>query len=113
MPADFAATLTAEYVQAATPSALLANIRGWIVVARPSSLIHPHGFLVLLLHRANHEEWRFHVWPQGMRLISGMPGLIHTHDNVVDSRVLKGELTNVVYSVAESPTGGLPVYEIE
>jgi hypothetical protein len=92
---------------------LLADIRGWIEAAQPSSLIHPHGFLVLLLHRADREEWRFHVWPQGVRLISGMPGPIHTHDKVVDSRVLKGELTNVVYSVAEAPTGGLPVYEVE
>jgi hypothetical protein len=73
----------------------------------------PHGFCVLSLHRTEREEWRFHVWPQGMRLISGMPGPIHTHDKVVDSRVLKGELTNVVYSVAEAPTGGLPVYEVE
>ena len=113
MPADFAAILTPEYVQTATPSALLAGIRAWIEAAQPSSLIHPHGFLVLLLDRADREEWRFHVWPQGMRLISGMPGPIHTHDKVVDSRVLKGELTNVVYSVAEAPTGGLPVYEVE
>jgi hypothetical protein len=113
MPADLATILTAEYVQTATPSALLADIRGWIEAARPSSLIHPHGFLVLLLHRANCEEWRFHVWPQGMRLISGMPGPIHTHDKVVDSRVLKGKLTNIFYWVAEVPTGGLPVYEVE
>jgi hypothetical protein len=26
---------------------------------------------------------------------------------------LKGELTNVVYSIADVPTGGLPVYEVE
>ena len=112
MPADLAAILTAEYVQTATPSALLADIRGWMEAAQPSSLIHPHGFLVLLLHRLDRDEWRFHVWPQGMRLTSGMPGRIHTHDKIVDSRVLKGELTNVVYSVAEAPTGGLPVYEV-
>jgi hypothetical protein len=105
--------LTGEYVQTAAPSALLEDIRRWIEAARPSSLIHPHGFLVLLLHRTDREEWRFHVWPQGTRLISGMPGPIHTHDKVVDSRVLKGKLTNVVYSVAETPTGGLPVYEVE
>jgi hypothetical protein len=42
-----------------------------------------------------------------------LPGPIHTHNKVVDSRVLKGELTNVVYSIAEAPTGGLPVYEIK
>lgn len=113
MPADFATRLTAEYVQTAKPSALLADIRGWIEESQPSSLIHPHGFLVLLLHRSGHEEWRFHVWPQGTRLISGMPAPIHTHDKVVDSRVLKGELTNVVYSVAEVSTGGSPVYEVE
>ena len=113
MSDDVAARLTAEYVRTATPSALLADIRGWMQAAQRPSLIHPHGFCVLLLHRTEREEWRFHVWPQGMRLISGMPGPIHTHDKVVDSRVLKGELTNVVYSVAEAPTGGLPVYEVE
>jgi hypothetical protein len=113
MPADFATILTPQYVQTARPSALLAGIRVWIEAAQPSSLIHPHGFLVLLLRRTDREEWRFHVWPQGMRLISGMPGPIHTHDKVVDSRVLKGELTNVVYSIAEAPAGGSPVYEVE
>ena len=113
MPADFGATLAPEYVQTATPSALLAGIGAWIEAARPSTLIHPHGFLVLLLHRTDREEWRFHVWPQGMRLISGMPGPIHTHDKFVDSRVLKGELTNVVYSIVEAPAGGSPVYEVE
>ncbi len=113
MRADFAAILTPEYVRAATPSALLTDFRTWVEAARPSSLIHPHGFLVLLLHRADGEEWRFHVWPQGTRHISGLPGPIHTHDKVVDSRVLKGELMNVVYSVAEGPTGGLPLYEVE
>jgi hypothetical protein len=113
MSDDVAARLTAEYVRTATPSALLADIRGWMQAAQPPSLIHPHGFCVLLLHRTEREEWRFHVWPQGIRLISGMPGRIHTHDKVVDSRVLKGELTNVVYSVAEAPTGGSPVYEVE
>lgn len=113
MPADFATKLTPEYVQTATPTALLADIRAWIRKAQPSSLIHPHGFLVLLLHRASGEEWRFHVWPNGMRLISGMPARIHTHSKVVDSRVLKGKLTNIVYSVAEAPAGGSPVYEVE
>jgi hypothetical protein len=113
MPGNFADILTAEYVQTATPSALLADIRGWIKATQPASLIHPNGFLVLLLHRADREEWRFHIWPQGRRLISGMPCPIHTHDKVVDSRVLKGELTNVVYSVAETPCGGLPVYEVQ
>jgi hypothetical protein len=113
MSADIAAILRPEYVQTATPSALLADIGVWIKAAQPWSLIHPHGFLVLLLHREDREEWRFHAWPQGMRLISGMPGPVHTLDKVVDSRVLKGELTNVIYSVAEVPAGGSPVYEVE
>jgi hypothetical protein len=113
MPADFAAILKPEYVRTAAPTALLARIRAWMKAVQPSSLIHPHGFLVLLLHREDREEWRFHVWPQGMRPISGMPGLIHTHDRVVDSRVVKGELTNVVYSISEAPAGGSPVYEVE
>ena len=113
MSADLVTKLTAEYVQTATPSALLVDIRAWIQKARPSSLIHPRGFLILLLHRAGGEEWRFHVWPNGVRLISGMPARIHTHSKVVDGRVLKGKLTNIVYSVAEAPSGGSPVYEVE
>jgi hypothetical protein len=113
MSGDFAAILTPEYVQTAAPSALLADVRGWIEATRRSSLIHPHGFLVLLLCHTEREEWRFHVWPRGTRLISGLPGPIHTHSRFVDSRVLKGELTNVVYSIAEAPTGRLPVYEVK
>lgn len=113
MPADFVARLTAEHVQTAMPNALLADIREWIEEEQPSSLIHPHGFFVMLLHRSGHEEWRLHVWPRGTRHICGMPAFIHTHDKVLDSRVLKGELTNVVYSIAETSSGGLPVYEVE
>jgi len=36
---------------------------------------------------------------------------IHTHDKIVDSRVLLGELDNVVYDVTPTQTGGLPIYE--
>jgi hypothetical protein len=67
MPADLAAILNAEYVQTATPSTLLTAIRGWIETAQPLSLIHPLGFLVLLLHRAGGEEWGFRVWPSSAR----------------------------------------------
>jgi hypothetical protein len=90
MSDDVAARLTAEYVRTATPSALLADIRGWMQAAQRPSLIHPHGFCVLLLHRTEREEWRFHVWPQGMRLISGVPGPIHTHDKVVGQQSSEG-----------------------
>jgi hypothetical protein len=40
-----------------------------------------------------------------------MPAPIHTHGKIVDSRVLQGELENVVYDVTPTPTDGLPVYE--
>jgi hypothetical protein len=113
MSADLAAVLTPEYVETAAPSVLLAEVRQWIEAARPSSLIHPHGFLVLLLNRTEREEWRFHIWPRATRFVSGLSGRIHTHAKVVDSRVLKGKLTNAVYSIAEAPTGGLAVYEVE
>jgi len=41
-----------------------------------------------------------------------MPAPIHTHDKIVDSRVLLGELENIVYDVTPTQTGGLPVYEV-
>jgi hypothetical protein len=101
-----------DYIHNAAPNILLDEIRGWIETAQPVSLLHPNGFLVLLLNRTESEEWRFHVWPQGRQLLSGMPGAIHTHDKQVDSRVLRGRLTNIVYSVAESVTGQ-PLYVVD
>jgi hypothetical protein len=40
-----------------------------------------------------------------------MPAPIHTHDKVVWSRILKGELQNITYLLKQMSTGGLPMYE--
>jgi hypothetical protein len=41
-----------------------------------------------------------------------MPAPIHTHDTVVDSRILKGALENITYLLRPTETGGLPIYEV-
>ena len=74
--------------------------------------MHPHGFYVVLLGRNAMEEWRFHFWPNGPRAIVGMPTFIHTHDRHVESRILQGQLTNVVYRATSVSTGGQPLYEV-
>ena len=38
--------------------------------------------------------------------------LLHTHDRVVESRILRGRLRNVLYDIAEVAEGGLPEYEV-
>ncbi len=53
-----------------------------------------------------------YIWAKGTREITGLPGRIHTHNKVVE-KILKGELSNVIYSVAEVAGGGAPVYEVE
>jgi hypothetical protein len=92
---------------------LLCRIRKWISATGPACLVHPLGFCVVLLQKNDDEEWRFHVWPKGARRITGMPALIHTHNKVVESKILRGELSNIIYSVAGVAKGGAPVYEVE
>ena len=75
--------------------------------------MHPHGFYVVLLSRTDTEEWRFHFWPKGVRLITGMPAFIHTHDRHVESRILQGQLTNILYDVRAVSTDGQPLYAVE
>lgn len=89
---------------------LLVSVQKWITEARPTCLVHPHGFYVLLLKRADGEEWRLHLWPKNQHKISGMPAKIHTHDRHIESRILKGSLTNVSYQAKEVNGGGLPLY---
>lgn len=76
------------------------------------SLKHPHGFWVILLDKSESEEWRFHFWPKGRRRMIGMPATIHTHDRVVESRIVLGELTNIIYTTTRTQHGGRPVYEV-
>lgn len=92
--------------------ALRDAVNAWLVRENPTCLIHPHGFFVALLGRTKTEEWRLHFWPKGPRVVTGMPAFIHTHNCQVESRILKGQITNVLYAVAAAPTGGQPLYEV-
>jgi len=112
MSADFPTILNTEYVTREEPSKLLVQIKNWILAVKPFALIHPHGFLIIPVRREQGEDWRFHVWPRGKRFITGMPGLIHTHDKILESRVLKGRLSNSNYSVTCVKQGGVPVYKV-
>jgi hypothetical protein len=111
MDAEFLVTLAPTYVSKQDPEALVYKIRRWILDARPFATEHPYGFWVILLRRADNEEWRFHLWPQRRPPVTGMPAPIHTHDKVVDSRILKGALENITYLLRPTETGGLPIYE--
>ena len=91
---------------------LLQSARLWIDEKRPSCLRHPHGFWVVLLHRTATEEWRFHYWPRCARNITGMPAMIHTHDRVVESKVVLGPMKNKVYDLKMVKSGGQPIYEV-
>jgi len=102
-----------DHVRTAPAPVLLASVKTWLERENPICLMHPHGFYVVLVGRTETEEWRFHFWPQGPRVISGMPAFIHTHDRHIESRVLQGQLTNILYDVAAVSTGGLPLYEVE
>jgi hypothetical protein len=42
----------------------------------------------------------------------GMPAFIHTHHHHIESRILQGQLTNIIYDVAAVPAGGQPLYEV-
>lgn len=104
--------LSLEYVRSAPPAALLAGLQSWVKVSDPICLVHPHGFFVVLLNRSETEDWRFHWWPAGPRTLTGMPALIHTHDKIVESRILAGKLKNVIHHVTEVAVGGQPIYEV-
>src|ERR1700732_2414059 len=104
--------LSSTCVAAERPTALLGRIRRWISEANPGGLLHPLGFWVVLLQRDGVEEWRFHFWPRGQRTITGMPAPIHTHNKVVQSKVLFGKIANMIYDTAFVSSGGLPIYEV-
>ncbi|KRP53895.1 MULTISPECIES: hypothetical protein [Pseudomonas] len=91
------------------------NLKAWINQEPPKCLKHPHGFYVMLLKRSDVEQWRLHLWPNGVRQITGMPARIHLHDTHVSSRILVGTLTNIQYistPVTDGSTAGHPVYEV-
>lgn len=104
--------LTLARVRTAPIPALQAAVKTWLERENPLCLMHPHGFHVVLLGRTETEEWRLHFWLQGPRTITGMPAFIHTHDGHLESRILQGQVTNILYDVVEVPTGGYPLYEV-
>jgi hypothetical protein len=112
MSAELGFPLSLDYVNTAPAHTLLESVKTWLQRKNPVCLIHPHGFYVVLLDRMEAEEWRFHFWPKDPRAITGMPAFIHTHDCHVESRLLHGQLTNIVYDVDAVPICGQPLYEV-
>lgn len=112
MCAELGFPLTLDYIRTAPTAVILAAVKSWLLQKNPTCLEHPHGFYVVLVGRTEMEEWRFHFWPEEPRSVVGMPGLIHTHDCHVESRILQGRLINTLYDVTPVPTGGYPLYEV-
>jgi hypothetical protein len=112
MHANLSFPLEIGHVRVAPVADLLTALKAWLVRVNPICLMHPHGFFVVPLRSGEAEDWRFHLWPKGSRMIAGMPAFIHTHDRHVESRLLPGELTNIIYDVKTVATGGCPLYEV-
>lgn len=112
MCAELGLSLTWDYVRTASVTLLLADVKELFERKDSICLIHPHGFYVVLLGRNETGEWRFHFWPKGGRTITGMPAFIHTHDRHVESRILQGKLTNILYDAVATRSGGQPLYEV-
>lgn len=113
MYADLGFPLTKDYIRNLSAASILDAVRIWLERANPICLIHPHGFYVVLLSRNNTEEWRFHFWPKGFRSATGMPAYIHTHDRQIQSRVLQGKITNILYDLDTVSSGGYPLYQVK
>jgi hypothetical protein len=111
MSGDLGSLLTPSNISAGSPPALLNAIKSWVLNSKRMATRHLYGFWVFLLDRTDFQEWRFHLWGRNRRPKAGMPAPIHTHDKFVDSRVLIGELENLVYEATPTQGGGLPVYE--
>jgi hypothetical protein len=112
MPADLHSLLQRPLAWEAPVPTLIAAIRRWISSTKPSCLLHPHGFHVLLLKRSEGEEWRLHLWPSTARQTIGMPARIHTHDRHVESRILKGSLLNLDYRHVATIENAHPLYSV-
>lgn len=112
MPAETSISLTPKRVGLTPAHVLLTELKAWLICKNSSALLHPHGFHVVLLSRTEEEEWRLHFWPKGPRAVTGMPAFVHTHDRHVDSWILQGSITNILYDVQPVPAGGSPLYEV-
>ena len=113
MFAELGHGLTQDYVSKESADFLRFRIKSWLERENPRCLKHPLGFYVVLIGRTEKEEWRFHFWPKGLRCFVGLPARVHTHDRCVWSRVLQGELTNIVYDVIPVQLGGQPLYKVD
>ena len=113
MFAEFGFPLELDAVFAVPVPVLLASVSAWLEKDDPICLMHPNGFYVVLLARTETEDWRFHFWPTGPRPIVGIPSSIHTHDRHVESRILQGQVTNIVYDIKNVADHGRPIYEVE
>ena len=111
MSDDFTSRLSTDYIRVVSADKLLEEICSWASSTTSVATKHPYGFWVILLRRTEAEEWRFHLWGRNRQPTNSMRAPIHTHDKIVDSRVLLGELDNVVYDVTPTQTGGFPIYE--
>ena len=112
MPADLHFPISIQQFHSLPPKCLVDEVVQCIRKNSLSCLIHPHGFWVVLLSKSQIEEWRFHYWPKGPRITTGMPAMIHTHDRVVESRIILGELKHVEHRLVSTKLGGRPVYEV-
>lgn len=113
MLANLDVTLEWSLVRTEPLPALQSAVKAWLMRERPTCLRHPHGFYVVFLGRTETEEWRLHFWPKGPRIVTGMPAFIHTHNCHIESRILKGQITNILYSVSADSTGCHPLYEVD
>ena len=104
--------LTVGQLRLVSPAYLVERVKGWMERNDTNCLLHPHGFWVVLLNKSETEEWRFHYWPKESRKTTGMPARIHTHNKVVESRILLGELKNTEYRLVRMKSGGRPIYQV-
>lgn len=74
--------------------------------------VHPLGFYVVKLPSPQSEDWRFHFWEKGERKRTGIPATIHNHDCVVESLVLLGSLTNIVYEIEPDRGGNFGLFAV-
>ncbi len=112
MSANLYLPLSLKHLREFSPACLLEQVKGWMKTSNTECFLHPLGFWTVLLSRSRTEEWRFHYWPKGSRTITGMPATIHTHDKVIESKVVLGELRNIEYQIEKVGTLGRPIYQV-
>lgn len=112
MSVDSNFPISIQQLHSLSPKSLVGIAREWIERTSPTCLVHPHGFWVVLLSKSQTEEWRFHYWPKGPRFTTGMPARIHTHDRVVESRIVLGQIKHIVHRLVNTKSGGRPVYKV-